>query len=80
MTKNKKQQEPKDNKVDIQTTEAEVTPEERIAELEVEIAELKDKYIRQWRSLRISATVATGRRRIGSSSPLKSWLSKYVMF
>ncbi|MGI6197803.1 MAG: nucleotide exchange factor GrpE [Candidatus Cloacimonadaceae bacterium] len=46
MTKNKKQQEPKDNKVDIQTTEAEVTPEERIAELEVEIAELKDKYIR----------------------------------
>jgi molecular chaperone GrpE len=46
VTKNKKQQEPKDNKVDIQTTEAEVTPEERIAELEVEIAELKDKYIR----------------------------------
>ena len=32
--------------VNIQTPETELTPEERIAELEIEIAELKDKYIR----------------------------------
>ncbi|HAN40424.1 MAG TPA: nucleotide exchange factor GrpE [Candidatus Cloacimonetes bacterium] len=46
MTKNKKQKDTENGQVDIQTPETELTPEERIAELEIEIAELKDKYIR----------------------------------
>lgn len=46
MTKNKKQKETENGQVNIQTPETELTPEERIAELEIEIAELKDKYIR----------------------------------
>lgn len=46
MTKNKKQKETENGQVDIQTPKTELTPEERIAELEIEIAELKDKYIR----------------------------------
>lgn len=46
MTKNKKQKETENGQVDIQTPGTELTPEERIAELEIEIAELKDKYIR----------------------------------
>lgn len=45
MTKNKKQKDTENGQVDIQTPETELTPEERIAELEIEIAELKDKYI-----------------------------------
>jgi molecular chaperone GrpE len=46
VTKNKKQKETENGQVNIQTPETELTPEERIAELEIEIAELKDKYIR----------------------------------
>jgi len=46
VTKNKKQKDTENGQVDIQTPETELTPEERIAELEIEIAELKDKYIR----------------------------------
>lgn len=46
MTKSKKQKDTENSKVEVQTQEPELTPEERIAELEIEIAELKDKYIR----------------------------------
>ena len=46
MIKSKKQKDTENSKVEVQTQETEVTPEERIAELEIEIAELKDKYIR----------------------------------
>lgn len=46
MTKSKKQKDTDNSKVEVQMQETEVTPEERIAELEIEIAELKDKYIR----------------------------------
>lgn len=46
MIKSKKQKDTENSKVEVQTQETKVTPEERIAELEIEIAELKDKYIR----------------------------------
>lgn len=46
MIKTKKQHKTEDSQLDIQPTEAEVTPKKRIEELEIEIAELKDKYIR----------------------------------
>ncbi|HPV14963.1 MAG TPA: nucleotide exchange factor GrpE [Candidatus Cloacimonadota bacterium] len=46
MTSSKKQKETENSQAEMQAPEIELTPEERIAELEIEIAELKDKYIR----------------------------------
>jgi len=46
VTSSKKQKETENSQAEMQAPEIELTPEERIAELEIEIAELKDKYIR----------------------------------